>query len=108
MFIVHEGRVSVRVDGREVAQLGEGEFFGEMALLTGPRRTADVVALTDLAVIEIDKEALQPVLVAHPELATLISTRIEQRRASAESHAASESHDATLPVLTRIRSWFGL
>lgn len=108
MFIVHEGSVSVRVDGREVAQLGEGEFFGEMALLTGARRTADVVALTDLVAIEIDKDALQPVFVAQPELAASISARIEERRASTESHIAAESHGDTAPVLSRIRSWFGL
>lgn len=108
MFIVHEGRVSVRVDGHEVAQLGEGEFFGEMALLTGARRTADVVALTDLVAIEIDKDAVQPVLVAHPELAASISARIEERRASTISHGTAESNDEATSVLTRVRSWFGI
>ncbi|HEX9160494.1 MAG TPA: mechanosensitive ion channel family protein, partial [Thermoanaerobaculia bacterium] len=51
MFIVHEGTVSVRLaddtkNGRhEVAQLGPGSVFGEMALLTGESRTADVIAM---------------------------------------------------------------
>lgn len=107
MFIVHDGAVSVRVEGREVARLEPGDFFGEMALLTGERRTADVVAVTDVIAIEIGKEALQPVLVNYPELATSISAKIHERRGSLASRPAAAQEEAAT-VLTRIRSYFGL
>jgi small-conductance mechanosensitive channel len=106
MFIVHQGTVSVRIEGREVARLAEGEFFGEMALLTGARRTADVVAAGDVVAIEIGKEALQPVLVEYPELAAAISARFEERRGSLAALAAPLHEGGS--VLSRIRSYFGL
>jgi len=108
MFIVHDGAVSVRVNDAEVARLGEGEVFGEMALLTGESRAADVVALTDVVVIEIAKDALQPVLHDHPELATTISSKVMQRRGSLDSLRAASSDEAQQTVLSRIRAWFGL
>lgn len=108
MFIVHRGIVSVLVDESEVARLGEGDFFGEMALLTGEHRTADVVALSDAVVIEITKEALQPVLQNHPELVGAISTKVTERRGSLESIRAASHEEAHQTVLSRIRAYFGL
>lgn len=107
MFVVHEGEVVVRIDGEEVARLHAGDFFGEMALLTGEARTADVVASTDVVTIEIAKHALQPVLVEHPELAVSISDKVTQRRDSLAS-VRSTAGDEQKTTLARIRDWFGL
>lgn len=112
MFVVHEGTVSVRIaeEGagrREVAQLGPGSVFGEMALLTGETRAADVVALTDVTAIEISKDALQPILRDDPNFANVISSKMTERRARMnELNASAEDEEITL--VTRIRSWFGL
>lgn len=112
MFIVHEGTVSVRVPDdseagwREVATLQGGDVFGEMALLTGEARTADVVAMSDVVAIEIAKDALQPVLQSHPEFAASISTKITARRDAASARMAER--DTHQSVLSRIRSYFGL
>jgi small-conductance mechanosensitive channel len=108
MFVVHSGMVSVRVDEAEIARLGEGDVFGEMALLTGENRAADVVALTDVVVIEITKDALQPVLRDHPELAASISSKMMERRGSLDSLKNASNEEAHQTVLTRIRHWFGL
>lgn len=108
MFVVHDGTVSVRVNEAEVARLGEGDVFGEMALLTGESRAADVVALKDVVVIEITKDALQPVLQDHPELAASISSKVTERRGSLDSLRAASSEEAQQTVLSRIRSYFGL
>lgn len=107
MFIVHEGMVSVRIEDREIARLKPGEFFGEMALLTGERRAADVIALSDVVAVEITKQALEPVLRDHPELATAISTRVLERRGSLDAQTGPhpEAHHS---MLSRIRAWFGL
>jgi putative ABC transport system ATP-binding protein len=44
LFLISEGEVRIERDGNEVARLGPGEFFGELALLTGAPRNATVVA----------------------------------------------------------------
>ena len=115
MFIVHDGRVSVRVpdeDGtdhvHEVAQLGDGSVFGEMALLTGEARAADVVALSDTTAIEIGKDALQPILHQHPELAAALSHNVMQRRRDLDSVRAGAAAEEETTVLSRIRDYFGL
>lgn len=108
MFVVHAGTVSVRVEESEVARLGEGDVFGEMALLTGESRAADVVALSDVVAIEIAKDALQPVLRDHPELAATISSKMMERRGSLDSLRNASGEEAHQTVLSRIRAWFGL
>ncbi|MCP3136232.1 cyclic nucleotide-binding domain-containing protein [Pyxidicoccus xibeiensis] len=60
MFVVLEGRVAVARESKdggqvEVGQLGSGEFFGELALLTGAPRTASVVAVEDAVVLELSQ-----------------------------------------------------
>lgn len=47
-FVISSGEVSVQTDGREVARLGPGDYFGEVALLSDRVRTATVVAESDL------------------------------------------------------------
>ena len=108
MFIVHDGVVSVRVGDQEVARLGEGDLFGEMALLTGEMRAADVVALSDVVAVEIAKDALRPVLHDHPQLAASISTKMTERRGSLDSLKAASREEAERTILSRIRAYFRL
>jgi small-conductance mechanosensitive channel/CRP-like cAMP-binding protein len=111
MFVVHDGAVSVRIaadgtsDRQEVARLGPGSVFGEMALLTGEARTADVVAVTDVTALEIGKASLQPILVSHPDLAAAISAKVLERR---DNVPPGKEEDEERTILSRIRSYFGL
>src|SRR5437763_17148784 len=43
-FLISDGEVQVERQGQEIARLGSGAFFGELALLTGEPRTADAIA----------------------------------------------------------------
>src|SRR5262249_28369859 len=65
---------------KEVARLARGEFFGEMALLTGEPRTANVTAVEDLSVLVIYKDALKTVLERRPALAEEMAQIVEARR----------------------------
>jgi CRP-like cAMP-binding protein len=47
-FILAEGEASVSVDGTEVARIGPGDHFGELALITEDARMATVTAVTRL------------------------------------------------------------
>ena len=108
MFLVHDGTVSVKVGDAEVAQLDPGDFFGEMALLTGERRVADVIAITDVVAVEIAKDALELVLRDHPELAAAISAKVGERRGTLDSQRGDGLGDEQRSVLSRIRAYFGL
>lgn len=85
MYIIVEGLVSVQAplengEKIEVARLGAGNFFGEMSLLTGAIRTADVVADSQTYIYEITKEDIQPLLDAHPEIALSVKTVVTERK----------------------------
>ena len=109
MAVIHEGTVSVRLaDDSEVAQLGTGSVIGEMALLTGDARTANVVALTDVRTIEITRDALQPIIQSHPQLAAAITARVMERRQRLNEILAASQDDDELTIRTRILTFFGL
>lgn len=57
-YIILEGEVSVRRDGREIAVLGPGDIMGEMAIVNHTLRSATVVALTRLQVIHLTPDAI--------------------------------------------------
>jgi len=50
-FVIEDGSAAVLKDGERIAELGPGDFFGEIGLLETERRTASVVADTPLRVI---------------------------------------------------------
>ncbi len=114
MFVVHSGTVSVRISdpgaagGHELAQLGPGSVFGEMALLTGEKRTADVIAITDVVALEIGKDSLQPILQESPELAGAISEKMIERRDHLAMVRAENEEEESQTILSRIRAYFGL
>lgn len=58
-YIILDGTVSVRKDGREIAQLGPGDIVGEAAIVGHSLRTASVVALTALDTIHLTDETLK-------------------------------------------------
>jgi small-conductance mechanosensitive channel len=107
MFIVYTGEVAVRADDRDIARLAGGDFFGEMALLTGERRAADVVAMGDVTAVEITREALEPVLRDNPELAAAISARVMERRDTLALRR-DQTPDEHASVLSRVRAFFKL
>ena len=114
MFVVHVGSVGVRVPDdsltgwHQVAELGPGTVFGEMALLTGEMRTADVVAMTDVVALEIGKESLHPIMAVHQDLAGAISHQIMLRREHLELLRAADREQEELTLMSRIRLYFGL
>jgi CRP-like cAMP-binding protein len=52
-FIVAEGEASVSVEGAEVARIGPGDYFGELALISEEARSASVTAVTRLRCLAI-------------------------------------------------------
>ena len=79
LFIVLQGCLEVQFDGKKVAELSGGQFFGEMSLLTGERRRATVVAAGEVRLLEVSKEAVSPVISSHPSILTGLSEALERR-----------------------------
>jgi CRP/FNR family cyclic AMP-dependent transcriptional regulator len=50
-FVIEDGSASVQQNGEEISVMGPGDFFGEIALLESPRRTATVVATTPMRLL---------------------------------------------------------
>ena len=121
LYIMTEGDAEVRfsLDGKlseHVATLHPGDFFGERGMMTGERRSADVIALTDVECYRVDKESFNDILRKRPELAEDISQVLARRRVELEAaredlneeakRALMESHQGDL--LKRIRNFFAL
>lgn len=121
-FVIDRGEVEVLrgVEGsrRSLARLMEGQFFGEIALLTGQPRSATVVAVTDVDVFTIDKSGFKDILEANPAIAADVSTILSERREAltlaagdVTGHlepAAGSRGELKDRLLDRIRSYFGI
>lgn len=87
LFLVKQGRVRIstaapgRNDPLELAELGPGEFFGEVSVITGGARTATVTALDNGEVLKVGGEDLDPVLEAYPGVRRALETARDRRAA---------------------------
>ncbi|MDC0710581.1 cyclic nucleotide-binding domain-containing protein [Stigmatella sp. ncwal1] len=84
MFVIVEGEVNVVRQGQEgqpftVATLGEGGFFGEMALLYAVPRLASVVAGTRTVLLEFSRDRMEHIATRYPQMAEVVQ-RLYQGR----------------------------
>jgi CRP-like cAMP-binding protein len=118
MFILFEGLLDVMIeeDGTEVnvATLSPPEYFGEMSLLTGEKRTGTVVCLTDAVVYEIGHRDFTDLLYHREEIIEQIAHRITIRRSintkrlEEERHQRNAGEDEVMrhSLIYRIRNYF--
>ncbi|MGB9182328.1 MAG: mechanosensitive ion channel family protein [Pyrinomonadaceae bacterium] len=122
LYIMAKGKGEVRVavdDTRlseKVATLHEGDFFGEMGLMTGAPRAATVIATTDTECYRLDKEAFHDIVRRRPEIAEDISHILARRRVELEAVREDLNEEAKRQrlrrhqgdFLHRIRNFFTL
>ncbi|OJY29928.1 MAG: hypothetical protein BGO98_49905 [Myxococcales bacterium 68-20] len=129
LYILTSGTVEIRTsidpDGADgpalptskvVNRLTAPEVFGEMGLITGQSRTADVVATTDVDCYRLDRETFEKILLARPEIATELSDRLAKRRVELIAVRDGLDEKALLArqsmerdqILGAIRSFFSL
>jgi small-conductance mechanosensitive channel/CRP-like cAMP-binding protein len=80
LYVVARGEAVVVHGAKEIARVGEGEVFGEMAFLSGAPRSATVRASGELAVVEVDSEALRSLLVERADLTEELANRMASRQ----------------------------
>jgi voltage-gated potassium channel len=78
MYFVASGEVEIRVMP-EAIRLGAGDFFGELALLTGDPRNATVVATRQCTLLHLDIVDFRQLLGRQPELARIIRVAADAR-----------------------------
>jgi small-conductance mechanosensitive channel len=119
LYVIMFGEVEVRYEPpnaapQTVSTLRAGQFFGEMALLTGDARSATVVAKTDVECYRLDGKSFQGLLLGRPEIAEGIARVIASRRPELEKiREVYTTQPMQVPteqadLLTRIRRFFGL
>ena len=118
LYIIMFGEAEVRFEpeagaAQLISTLRAGQFFGEMALLTGDTRSATVVAKSDVECYRLEGKAFQGLLLKRPEIAEGMSKVIASRRPDLDkvrdAFAAQRSAPAEqVDLLGRIRRFFGL
>ncbi|MBA2336054.1 MAG: mechanosensitive ion channel family protein [Blastocatellia bacterium] len=115
MFVITSGAVKVQVPQHNYAQtinnLRENDFFGEMSLLTGQPRSANVIATEETTVIQIRKSALRPIFEENPELVKSICDLIEERQLLLKQdmqNIVEDKETTSKGVMASIRNFFGL
>jgi small-conductance mechanosensitive channel/CRP-like cAMP-binding protein len=121
LYILTRGDAEVRVslDGNlteRVAILHQGDFFGEMGMMTGEPRSATVLALSDVECYRVDKDAFHNILRSRPEIAEDISHVLAHRRVELDAAREGLNEEARLArmkqhqgdLLRRIRGFFRL
>jgi len=68
-YLILEGEAEVVSDGKKLATFRPGDFFGELSVIDGAPRTADVVAKTDVTSLVITQWAMRSLISSHPEIA---------------------------------------
>ncbi|MBT8201682.1 MAG: cyclic nucleotide-binding domain-containing protein [Acidimicrobiia bacterium] len=78
-YVIIEGRADVMKDGQKLAELGDGDFLGEMALLEDLPRSATVVTTAPTRVLEMHRRDFSSVLDSAPHLARKMLATLAHR-----------------------------
>jgi small-conductance mechanosensitive channel/CRP-like cAMP-binding protein len=113
MFVVMSGAVSVVLEPSrdEVARIEAGGYFGEMSLLTGEPRSATVLAVSDVTVVEIGSDLFRRMGAVHPDAIEKIGVAAMVRRAGLEKIKTATTVTVaveTANLLTRMKRFLGL
>lgn len=83
MYIITSGEVKVYTRGKQgalyLAKLGEGDFFGEVSVLTGKPRTATITASRPTELLRLDKEKLDNALGRYPGIRKVLDDFYKKR-----------------------------
>jgi CRP/FNR family transcriptional regulator, cyclic AMP receptor protein len=78
-FVLVDGTVAVTRSGKKVADLGPGDWFGEIAILTYKPRTATVTATTEVRLLVLSDRAFRRVVETTPRIALKVLASVAQR-----------------------------
>ncbi|CAN5732422.1 hypothetical protein BH11MYX2_BH11MYX2_10960 [soil metagenome] len=79
LYVVSEGEVVVESGGNELARLGPGSFFGEVALITDQPRSATVRAVTRVEALAIDRDVVRDAAAEEPDIVNTLLRFVRER-----------------------------
>jgi CRP/FNR family cyclic AMP-dependent transcriptional regulator len=79
-FMIDDGTAEVTRGGERIAELGPGDFFGELALLEADRRNATVTATSPMRLIVMTRPSFRSLDRSSPKVHEMVASAIEQRR----------------------------
>ena len=85
-FVLIEGEVDVRAKGRKLKTLGDGSFFGEMALVSAKPRNATVTTTTPVRVLVVHEQAFRRLLRDSPAIQLKVLQTLADRAAENALH----------------------
>ena len=78
-YLILEGKADVVKQGKKLAELGKGDFFGELSVIDGQLRTADVVAVIETKCWILSQWAMKSIIANHPEVALSMLEELVRR-----------------------------
>jgi CRP-like cAMP-binding protein len=90
-YVIAGGRAEVLVNDASLQMLGSADCFGEIAALTGSRRTGTVRAATELRVLRFTREHLVRAATNYTPSHAAATTLVQARLADAAATAGSDS-----------------
>jgi CRP/FNR family transcriptional regulator, cyclic AMP receptor protein len=96
-FVITEGEATVSAGGTELARLGPGSYFGEVAAIDGGPRSATIKAATRVNTLEVPPSALKALLRKEPSIEEAIAAELRRRLGD----QGKADGDATLEELCR-------
>ncbi len=81
-YVIDQGRASVSHDGHELRTLGAGDFFGEIAILGGGRRTATVTVTEPVTAWKMFGTAFRDLEKIRPDVSAALQEAMRQRLAA--------------------------
>lgn len=91
LYLVESGLVEVRRSGEPLAVLGPGSFVGELGLLLGEPRSADLVVVADTTLLVLTRVALDELLERHPTISTEMTRELGRRLLVTSRQAVASS-----------------
>jgi CRP-like cAMP-binding protein len=106
VFVIASGEIEISrlgSTGRKiVARLGAGEFFGEMSVIVGERRTGRAVAVQPTRLLELDAETFERMCIERPEVAIRVIRLLTSRLIACEKRLAKLGVDDLMRPLVRL------
>lgn len=88
-YMILDGNTEVRKGGKTLAKLGRGQFFGEMSLIDGSPRSADVVATVPTKCWALSSWAFESLVKSNPEIALVMLKEMVKRLRAAQNTPTS-------------------
>jgi CRP/FNR family cyclic AMP-dependent transcriptional regulator len=105
LYVIQSGEIELTREGpggqRVVARLGPGDFFGELSVVTGECQTTRAAAVSTTRVLELDRDTLESMCLAQPEIAMRMIRVLVARLIEAERRLALLGVDDLLRPVVR-------